>query len=351
MSLEKYQAKRDFSKTREPRGSKRGRKLRGPLFVVQEHHAFRLHYDFRLEVDGVLKSWAVPKEPSMDPAQKRLAVHVEDHPLGYAEFEGAIPKGEYGAGTVSVWDRGTYENLLEAKAVPQSMAEALEHGHLEFVLHGNKLKGRFALIRMGGKGRGKDNWLLIKMKDAFVAPSSTNGRARGRRSSTAGTKHHTRPAPSSARRSSPKEVRLTNLDKVMYPDSGITKGDVIEFYRRIATRLLPYLRDRPVTLERFPQGIDKGTAPHFWQKNTPAHYPAWIPRIDLPTVDSKPVQYALVNDLETLLYLANQDALTFHVGFSRIQDLEHPDFVLFDLDPVRQASRPSLRWQSDCERC
>src|SRR5207302_9675076 len=133
-----------------------------------EHHASRLHYDFRLEADGVLKSWAVPREPSLDPSQKRLAVRVEDHPLAYATFKGTIPEGQYGAGTVKIWDHGTYDNLLADKAEPQSVTEGIDAGRLEFALHGERLNGRFALIRMKGMGRGKDNWLLIKMKDEFA---------------------------------------------------------------------------------------------------------------------------------------------------------------------------------------
>jgi bifunctional non-homologous end joining protein LigD len=126
-------------------------------------------------------------------------------------------------------------------------------------------------------------------------------------------------------------VALTSLDKVMFPGEGITKGDVIDFYRRIAPRLLPYLKDRPATLERLPDGLGEGR-PHFWQKNTPASYPNWIPRVELPSEQGKPVRYALVNDLETLLYLVNQGTLTFHVWFSRLDELDRPDFVLFDLD-------------------
>lgn len=129
-----------------------------PSFTVQEHHATRLHWDFRLEMDGVLKSWAVPKGPSMDPSEKRLAVMVEDHPLDYGGFEGTIPEGQYGAGTVLIWDKGSYEPA----------GGSLKEGTFEFVLHGRKLKGMFTLVRM--KGRGPNNWLLIKKKDGLEIP-------------------------------------------------------------------------------------------------------------------------------------------------------------------------------------
>lgn len=179
MALEQYRAKRNFGKTPEPRPV-RGKAHHQPLFVIQEHHASRLHYDFRLEAEGVLKSWAVPRAPSLDPSVKRLAVHVEDHPLPYAQFHGTIPAGEYGAGKVFIWDRGTYENLLEKKATPQSVAEGIVAGQLEFMLHGRKLNGRFALVRMRGRSdeRGKENWLLIKMKDEFARAEVDGGGAK-----------------------------------------------------------------------------------------------------------------------------------------------------------------------------
>jgi len=159
MSLEEYQQKRDFDRTPEPPPA-RGEGS-GNTYVIQKHDASRLHYDLRLECDGVLLSWAVPKGPSLDPADKRLAVMVEDHPLDYAAFEGIIPGDEYGGGTVMVWDEGTFENV---KDVPLSKAVAA--GHVEVRLHGRKLKGDWALIEM--KGRGENNWLLVKMKDEFA---------------------------------------------------------------------------------------------------------------------------------------------------------------------------------------
>jgi DNA ligase D-like protein (predicted 3'-phosphoesterase) len=145
-----YQRKRDFSRTPEPSGKGR-RKRRGkqPIFVIQKHDASTLHYDFRIEVDGVLKSWSVPKGPSTDPRVKRLAIPTEDHPLGYADFEGVIPEGEYGGGTVLVWDRGTYDNITEKDDGLMPMGKALEAGHALFRLHGEKLRGGYALQRTG----------------------------------------------------------------------------------------------------------------------------------------------------------------------------------------------------------
>lgn len=167
-SLKDYQAKRDFSRTSEPEG-KGPRASREPIFVIQKHAASHLHYDFRLEVDGVLKSWAIPKGPSTDPKDKRLAVPTEDHPLEYADFEGTIPEGAYGAGTVLVWDTGPYRNLTEKKGMAIPMGQAVEHGHVKVWLEGKKLQGGYALTRFR---TGKDeSWLLVKAEDEAADPS------------------------------------------------------------------------------------------------------------------------------------------------------------------------------------
>ncbi|HEV3143799.1 MAG TPA: non-homologous end-joining DNA ligase [Gemmataceae bacterium] len=333
MALKEYRAKRNFRKTPEP-GAARGKRHKQPIFVVQEHHARRLHYDFRLEADGVLKSWAVPKEPTLDPSTKRLAVHVEDHPLSYAGFKGRIPEGQYGAGTVSIWDHGTYENLLEDKPTPLSVTEGIDAGRLEFNLHGKKLNGRFALIRMQVRDKGKDNWLLIKMKDEFAQPDADGKVAEPKKKGKAKAKSPAKPQAAHNGKPAKKEpFSFSHVDKILFPDNGITKGDVLDFYIRIAPRLLPFLRDRPATLERLPEGIGGGKSPHFWQKNTPEYYPKWILRAEFPGKPGETVKYAVINDAETLLYLVNQGALTFHVWFSCIDDLGRPDFVLFDLDP------------------
>jgi bifunctional non-homologous end joining protein LigD len=154
--LKDYAKKRRFDRTPEPRGTIASRSTR--RFVVQKHRASALHYDFRLEADGVLRSWAIPKGPSLDPSVKRLAMQVEDHPVEYGGFEGVIPEGEYGGGTVMLWDTGTYEPDTE------DVGKALHAGELRFVLHGKKLKGGWVLVHTDGR-----RWLLIKRKDAAVS--------------------------------------------------------------------------------------------------------------------------------------------------------------------------------------
>lgn len=168
MALTEYKKKRKFDKTPEP-GPKEKRTRTGRMFVIQKHRATQLHYDFRLEVDGVLKSWAVPKGPSLDPTVKRLAMQVEDHPVDYAKFEGVIPAGEYGGGTVMVWDYGTY------KPETEDVSAALRKGELKFSLNGKKLQGAWVLVRTRDR-----QWLLIKHRDYYttqeevteVAPAS-----------------------------------------------------------------------------------------------------------------------------------------------------------------------------------
>lgn len=161
--LQEYKRKRNFEKTPEPRPKVKPDSKK-PIFVIQEHHASHLHYDFRLEMDGILKSWAVPKGPSTDPSIKRLAALTEDHPMDYATFEGIIPQG-YGAGTVIVWDTGTFENLSEKSGKPITMEQAFEKGHIKILLHGKKLKGAYNLIRFNNSDK---NWLLIKVDDEYA---------------------------------------------------------------------------------------------------------------------------------------------------------------------------------------
>lgn len=173
MALEEYRKKRNFKKTAEPAGKKNSSHKGALEFVVQEHHASHLHYDFRLEVGGVLKSWAIPKGPSLDPSEKRLAVQVEDHPFEYRTFEGTIPEGEYGGGVVKIWDKGTYyaEEATTHQESESLMERGLQEGRLSFIMQGKKLKGAFSLIQL--RGNRKAQWLLIKKRDEFAEEKST----------------------------------------------------------------------------------------------------------------------------------------------------------------------------------
>jgi DNA ligase D-like protein (predicted 3'-phosphoesterase) len=167
--IEEYNRKRHFDVTEEPRGAVKKRRSKDLVFVIQKHDASRLHYDLRLEVDGVMASWAVPKGPSMLKGVRRLAAHVEDHPIDYNTFEGNIPEGQYGGGSVIVWDRGIYENIRESAEKPKSahktMRQSIDDGKVEFYLRGEKLEGGFVLIRTDEE---KDQWLLMKMDDELA---------------------------------------------------------------------------------------------------------------------------------------------------------------------------------------
>ncbi|WP_294470509.1 DNA polymerase ligase N-terminal domain-containing protein [uncultured Bacteroides sp.] len=163
MSLKEYQKKRHFNSTPEPEGDLSGSPNRIPVFVIQKHETEHFHFDFRLEVNGVLKSWLLPKGPSMNPKDKRLAIQMEDYPLSYAHFEGVIPEGNYGAGTIEIWDNGTYAYIDKSIDI----AEAIEKGMFEFKLHGHKLKGLFTIVRTNMDGN-DNNWLLMKKDDVFA---------------------------------------------------------------------------------------------------------------------------------------------------------------------------------------
>ncbi|HEY7482703.1 MAG TPA: DNA polymerase ligase N-terminal domain-containing protein [Gemmatimonadales bacterium] len=171
--LTEYRRKRDFTRTREPKGG--GRKRSPKLaYVIQKHAASRLHFDLRLELDGVMKSWAVPKGPSLDPAVKRLAIQVEDHPIEYNAFEGSIPRGEYGGGTVMIWDRGSYTAAADTDDPEAALREGYRKGDFKFVLKGKRLKGSWVLVRTRGRSGGerRDQWLLIKHRDEAADPQT-----------------------------------------------------------------------------------------------------------------------------------------------------------------------------------
>ncbi len=301
MKLFQYKAKRNLKTSKEPSAKLRKKQSEELIFVIQEHHARRLHYDLRLEVDGVLKSWAVPKVPSTDPSVKRLAIMVEDHPYDYKDFEGTIPSG-YGAGTVKIWDSGTYDvEGKDAKESQKLLKEGLKKGALSFDLKGQKLKGIFHLVRL--KNSAKNEWLLIK-------------------------KHEEKVAKKESKLDLLEKSLFKNLDKIFWPADKITKGDLMRYYLEVAPWILPHLKDRPQSLKRSPNGIEGET---FFQKNLEKH-PDWIETIPIQH-ERKNIDYLLIQDEKSLLYAVNLGCIEIHPFFSRFRKLQNPDFVVFDLDP------------------
>ena len=361
--LSTYRRKRDFERTPEPSGDGATGAVDAPRFVIQRHRARRLHYDFRLEIDGVLVSWAVPKGLTLDPSARHLAVHVEDHPLDYADFEGVIPRGEYGGGDVIVWDRGTWELPHEDDA-----RRAVDDGQIHVVLHGEKLRGNFVLFRTG-KEAAKEQWLVLHKRDEFavagwdpedhprsVLSGRTNDEVQadpervwtrdGAVTTPSGAAAHEAPTSEELAELDRlgtkgtwhfqgRELALTNLDKVLFPARGrsrpVTKRELVRYYACIAPVLLPYLAQRPLNLHRYPEGANhKG----FWQKRAPSYTPEWIPRWHNDDADTGETEEYLVADSPpALAWLANHAAVELHPWTSRFPAVDRPTYALIDIDP------------------
>jgi len=395
MALEKYKEKRTFDKTPEPTGGKSSEKEL--VFVVQKHAASHLHYDFRLEMDGVLKSWAVPKGPSMDPAIKHLAMMVEDHPFDYRNFEGVIPKGNYGAGTVIIWDQGTYRPLEKVKSKKEAeklLLKQLYSGSLKFSMQGKKLKGEFALVKTAG--RGDNHWLLIKHRDRYATESditkkdksvvsgktiekmaadpkaaqweSNRSQTKNRKTTkpkTSGKKDEkesavpvkksaikrtgpksgiTKSDPKSRRKLSPllnekdetqetyvggHPLTFKHLSKLYWPKEGFTKRQLLNYYYEVSPYILPYLKDRPQSLNRFPNGIEGAS---FYHKDVTATAPDWVKQFPYHA-NGENKNFLVVEDTASILWMANMGAIEMNPWNSRIQTPDHPDWCIIDLDP------------------
>jgi bifunctional non-homologous end joining protein LigD len=394
VALKTYRAKRKFDVTPEPRGAVAADG--GNRYVIQKHAARRLHYDLRLELGGVMKSWAVTRGPSLVPGEKRLAIHVEDHPIDYNTFEGTIPQGEYGGGTVMIWDRGSW--------YPEGNAERdYRKGRLNFRLEGTKLHGGWHLVRMRRReGERQDPWLLIKSDDEAARPPSAPdileqepfsvatkrsldeikegkpARKRRPRPSAAGSKPKgakpTRAAKSkraksaaasrkpakrarsanavsrvanyavkrakpAARRRKPavkkraapanaaeQPVELTHPERIYWDDAGITKQDLVDYYRDVWEYMAPHVTARPLSLLRCPDGT-RGQC--FFQK----HAHATFNQGHILRVRDAGEELIAIDDLEGMIALAQAGVLEVHVWGSTLADIDLCDRLVFDLDP------------------
>ncbi len=307
MVLEEYAKKRDFRSTREPHpaADKRAAALGGPLiFVIQKHNARRIHFDLRLELNGILKSWAVPKGLSDDPSDKRLAIMTDDHPLAYATFTGEIPKGEYGGGTVELWDSGKFVNITIQHGKVQPLGEALERGHFIVYLKGDKLTGAYAFTRLHDR-----QWIIVKKREPLRVHSeiTVNGH----------------------------RIAITHPQKEL--DAGISKAELVQYYTEIAPLMLPHVKDRLISMLRFPDGVN---GEKFFQKNIPDYFPDWLASKCLERKGGKTC-YPIVTDEAGIVYLGTQVVVP-HIMATRAGEPDTPDQMIFDLDPSLP-DLPSLR--------
>ncbi len=372
--LARYRQMREFDRTPEPAGAVGQAPAAGARrFVVQRHRASRLHYDLRFEIDGVLVSWAVPKGPTLDPTVRRMAVHVEDHPLEYIDFEGVIPAGEYGGGDVIVWDTGTWEPLGT-----DDLGAAVAAGELHVEVHGKKLRGRLVLVRRGRgqDGTEKDEWVLLHKRDhhavdgwnpedhpVSVLSGRTNEQVKADPDRLWRSDLPAAEAAISLRPRGPtadelealdelgeagtwdvfgRSLRLTNLDKELFPgrerEAPVTKRDLVRYAARVAPYAVPHLAGRALNMHRFPNGAaGKG----FWHKQLPSHAPDWLPRWENPAADSGETStYLVVDDPAALVWVANYGALEWHAWTSRTDRPQLPTYALIDLDPG-----PATTWE------
>ena len=313
-NLKKYNAKRDFTKTNEPVGKVEKKYKKKLRFVIQHHLARRDHYDLRLEWKGVYVSFAIPKGPSFNPKDKRLAVKVEDHPLSYGNFEGIIPKGEYGGGTVMLFDKGYWYSYKEYKP-------DFDDGPIKFTLKGKRLIGSWSLVKFKD-----DNWLLIKEKDEFVSNKSINSFKTSIK--TGRTMKEIESNKNSTKKINLKEINITNPNKIIFPKEKITKSEIVKYYSLVAKRMMPFLDNRIISTVRSPNGMDSEM---FFMKHLNTSSKNFGKKYIKDKSDDKKDYYYIKNDLGLLEVQMN--SYEFHIWGSKQNDITKPDILVFDLDP------------------
>lgn len=318
MKLDKYNKKRNFSKTKEPVGKVKVTNTQKLKYIIQHHIATKDHYDLRLEYKGVFISFALPKGPSFNPKDKRLAIKVEDHPLSYGNFEGTIPKGEYGGGTVMLFDKGIW--------IPKDKNPDFENGPIKFMIKGKRIVGNWSLIKI------KDNnWLLIKEKDEYVSNKNINNY---RTSIKTG-----RTMDEITKKVKLEKIELTNPEKIIFKKEKIIKKDIFDYYNLVAKKMMPYLDNRLISTIRCPNGIDDEI---FFMK----HLNTSSKNLGKKTIKNKMSEnsdYYYIKNINGLLSEVQMNSYEFHIWGSLQNKIKKPDILVFDLDPDEGLSLKKVR--------
>ncbi len=323
--LQKYEEKRDFNKTKEPKGAikKSKKKLH---FVIQHHLARKDHYDVRLEWNGTLKSWAVPKGPSYNPKDKRLAIQVEDHPLDYRHFEGTIPKGQYGGGTVMIFDEGYWEPT-----------EFQDFSHsFKFVLKGKRIEGKWTFIHLE-----KENWLLIKEKDFYsnktkisqFKTSIKTGRTMKEIES------HIKKCKNSDKNHIIEGIEISNPNKIIFSKPKVTKYDIAKYYQKVSSRMIPYIENRIISTVRAPEGVENEK---FFKKHFENLHQN-MGKVRISSSKEKKEDYYYIKNAESLLSEVQMNSYEFHIWGSTYPKINKPNYLVFDLDPDEKMPLKKVR--------
>lgn len=318
MKLDKYNKKRNFNKTKEPVGKVKVTNNKKLKYIIQHHIATKDHYDLRLEYKGVFISFAVPKGPSFNPKDKRLAIKVEDHPLSYGNFEGTIPKGEYGGGTVMLFDKGIW--------IPKDKNPDFENGPVKFMIKGKRIVGNWSLIKIKG-----NNWLLIKEKDEYVKSINIKNYKTSIKTG--------RTMDEITNKIKKEKIELTNPEKIIFKKDNITKKDIFDYYNLVAKKMMPYLENRLISTIRCPNGIDDEM---FFMK----HLNTNSKNLGKKTIKNKISEnsdYYYIKNTNGLLSEVQMNSYEFHIWGSLQNKIKKPDILVFDLDPDEGLSLKKVR--------
>lgn len=323
--LKTYNSKRDFKKTKEPIGKVKKQKSKKLKYVIQHHLAKKDHYDLRLEWNGVYISFAIPKGPSFNPKDKRLAIKVEDHPLSYGNFEGTIPKGEYGGGTVMLWDKGIWEPYKEYKL-------NFDKGPIKFSLKGKRLNGSWTLIKYK-----EDNWLLIKEDDEFASKTSINKFKTSIK--TGRTMEEITNNKPEIKKIELEDISITSPNKIIFKDEKVSKKDIMNYYASVAKKIMPFLDNRLISTVRCPNGINSET---FYMKHLNTKSVNIGKKIVKDKSDEKK-DYYYIKNAYGLLEEVQMNSYEFHIWGCKQNGIKEPDILVFDLDPDEDLNIKKVR--------